>query len=81
MGCKKVESMIQENYRSFFGFQKEPSGSNLQLSEILKIPEISAVKERFDYALRLGSAALLTGDIGSGKSTALRYAIGKLYPS
>lgn len=72
---------MQEIYRNFFGFQREPFGSDLQLSEILQTPEVIAVKERFDYALRIGAAALVTGEIGSGKSTALRYAIGKLHPA
>lgn len=68
-------------YRTFFGLIKEPFGSELDLSEILKTPELISVKERFDYAVRLGAMALVTGDIGSGKSTALRYAIGQLHPS
>ena len=68
-------------YRTFFGFRKEPFGSEIPLKEILKTPELLAVKERFDYTLRLGAIALLTGEIGSGKSTALRYAIGQLHPS
>ncbi len=69
------------NYRTFFGFTKEPFGSNLQLKEILKTPQLMAAKQRFDYCLRIGAMALITGDIGSGKSTALRYAIGQLHPS
>jgi type II secretory pathway predicted ATPase ExeA len=51
------------------------------MGEILKTPELVAVKERFDYTIRIGAMALLTGEIGSGKSTALRYAIGQLHPS
>jgi type II secretory pathway predicted ATPase ExeA len=39
------------------------------------------VKDRFDYAIRLGAIALVTGEIGSGKSTALRYAAARLHPS
>ena len=69
------------SYRTFFGFKKEPYGSDLDLNEILKTPELLAVKERFDYTLRIGAMALVTGDIGSGKSTALRYAMGQLHPS
>jgi type II secretory pathway predicted ATPase ExeA len=69
------------SYRTFFGFKKEPYGSDLEINEILKTPELIAVKERFDYALRIGAMTLLTGDIGSGKSTALRYAMGQLHPS
>lgn len=68
-------------YRSFFGLQKEPFGADLELEEILNTPELLAFKQRFDYALRIGAMALLTGEIGSGKSTALRYAIGELHPS
>jgi Tfp pilus assembly pilus retraction ATPase PilT len=37
-------------------------------------PEVLAVADRFDYAVRLGGMALVTGDVGSGKSTALRWA-------
>lgn len=69
------------SYRTFFALTQEPFSSDLQLSDILQTPELIAVKERFDYALRLGAMALVTGDIGSGKSTALRYAIGQLHPS
>jgi len=67
--------------RTFFGFKKGPFASDLTLDEILKTPELLAVRERFDYALEIGAMALLTGEIGSGKSTALRYAMGQLHPS
>lgn len=69
------------SYRTFFALTKEPFSSDLQLDEILQTSELIALKERFDYALRLGAMALVTGDIGSGKSTALRYAMGQLHPS
>ncbi len=39
------------------------------------------MKDRFDYVLRIGAIGLVTGEVGSGKSTALRYAIEKLHPS
>jgi len=68
-------------YRTFFGFSKEPFSSDLHLSEILQTPELIAVKERFDYTLTVGAMALITGEIGSGKSTALRYASGQPHPS
>jgi len=72
---------MDESYRAFFGLQKEPFSANLKLGDILKTDELTAVKTRFDYALRLGGSALVTGEIGSGKSTALRYASGRLHPS
>jgi general secretion pathway protein A len=72
---------MDTQYRTFFGFRKEPFGQDLQLNEILQTPELLGVKQRFDYTLRIGAMGLLTGEIGSGKSTALRYAIGNLHPS
>ena len=72
---------MKETYRSFFGLQKEPFGSELSIKEILQTPDLMAVKERFDYAVRLGAIGLVTGEIASGKSTALRFASEQLHPS
>jgi general secretion pathway protein A len=72
---------MNNNYRSFFGLTKEPFGSDLKPSEILQTDELKAVTKRLDYAVGLGGAALVTGEIGSGKSTALRYCAEKLHPS
>ncbi|CAO0823661.1 hypothetical protein DFAR_3820015 [Desulfarculales bacterium] len=35
----------------------------------------------FEYAIRLGVPALVTGNGGRGKSTALRWAASRLHPS
>jgi len=72
---------MNESYRTLFALRREPFSSQLELSDILQTPELLNVKERFDYAVRLGAMALVTGEIGSGKSTALRYAAGQLHPS
>lgn len=72
---------MNEHYRAFFGLDKEPFAPDLELSEILITDELRAVQGRFDYAVRLGAIALVTGEIGSGKSTAIRYAEGALHPS
>ncbi len=68
-------------YRSFFGLQREPFGSELEVKEIIITPALKAVTERFDYVLRLGAIGLLTGEVGAGKSTALRWAASRLHPS
>jgi general secretion pathway protein A len=73
--------MMNENYRTFFGFTREPFAGDLALKEILQTEQLTGVQKRFDYTLRLGGIGLVTGEIGSGKSTALRYAAGKLHPS
>jgi type II secretory pathway predicted ATPase ExeA len=72
---------MNDNYRAFFGFTKEPFAADLAMNEILETDAVAEVKSRFDYSLRLGAICLVTGEIGSGKSTALRHAAGKLHPS
>jgi general secretion pathway protein A len=68
-------------YRSFFGFNREPFAIELKVEEILTTPALSDFTERFDYVLRLGAIGLLTGEVGAGKSTALRFASSRLHPS
>ncbi len=72
---------MNENYRAFFGLHKEPFGTDVAMKEILKTDQLMDVKSRFDYVIRLGAVALVTGEVGSGKSTAIRYAEGNLHPS
>jgi general secretion pathway protein A len=72
---------MKATYRTFFGLQKEPFGSDLPLEDILLTAALSEVNQRVEYTLRIGAVGLLTGEIGSGKSTALRYAAGSLHPA
>jgi len=72
---------MSQSYRSFFGFAREPFSSELKVQEILKTEAVLAVADRVDYAIRLGSMILITGEVGSGKSTALRFAMSRLHPS
>jgi len=68
-------------YKTFFGFQKEPFCQDIRVEDLYPLPGLQAAAERFLYALNLGAASIITGDVGSGKSTALRYAATKLHPS
>jgi len=72
---------MSEAYRPFFGFEKEPFPADLSVKDILLTEDLSAVWNRFEYAVNLGAVTLITGDVGSGKSTALRYLINRLHPS
>jgi len=72
---------MKETYRAFFGLEREPFRSDPGLNDILETEELKGVRDRFDYAVRLGAIALVTGEIGSGKSTALRYAAARLHPA
>ena len=72
---------MSKSYRTFFGMKREAFSGDLSIKEILQTDDIGSVQERFEYAVRLGAVALVTGEIGSGKSTALRYVASKLHPS
>jgi type II secretory pathway predicted ATPase ExeA len=69
------------DYRQFFGFEKEVFPMDVPPRDILKTDTIQSVSNRFEYALRLKGVVLVTGEIGSGKTTALRYAGSQLHPS
>jgi general secretion pathway protein A len=73
--------MEMKNYKLFYGFEKEPFGTDINGDEILKTSQLNAAKNRFEYTVDLGAVYLLTGDIGSGKSTAVRYLLSGLHPS
>ncbi len=72
---------MSTTYRTFFGMKKEAFAADLSTKEIFETDDIHSVQDRFHYAVRIGAVALVTGDIGSGKSTALRYVAAKLHPS
>ncbi len=68
-------------YRNFFGFSKKPFSADLEIKNIIQTSEIKAAHDRFDYAVELGAIALVTGEIGAGKSTALRWIVAQLHPA
>jgi type II secretory pathway predicted ATPase ExeA len=72
---------MNSHYRTFFGFTAEPFAADLAQNDILVTEAVTQVQSRFDYAVRLGAIGLVTGEIGSGKSTALRFASASLHPS
>lgn len=69
------------SYRIFFEMKREPFAADVDLEHILVTPALTAVSERLHYTMNIGAMALVTGEIGSGKSTALRYVTEKLHPS
>ncbi len=69
------------SYRMFFELQCEPFASDIALEQILVTDSLKAVEQRIHYTMRTGAVALVTGEIGSGKSTALRYLTESLHPS
>ncbi|MBI4650088.1 AAA family ATPase [Candidatus Desantisbacteria bacterium] len=69
------------NYKIFFGFKNEPFPHDLKIDQILNTPGVIGIAERVLYSVGCGAVSVITGDVGAGKSTALRYALSKLHPS
>jgi hypothetical protein len=61
------------SYLEFFGLQKEPFRKDLNVRELLCLPAMNAVRDRIRYTVETSGICTLTGDIGLGKSTALRW--------
>lgn len=72
---------MKNQYRAFFGFEKQPFRADLAVTEIMQTAQLQAAQNRFAYATDLGAVYLITGEIGSGKSTAIRFLLGSLHPS
>jgi general secretion pathway protein A len=68
-------------YKHFFGFEKEPFPQDIRVQDIYPLPGLKALADRFRYAIELGTMSVITGEVGTGKSTSLRYASSSLHPS
>jgi len=60
-------------YSQYFGFKSEPFTNEIPIKKLLKLPGMVGVKERMDYVIEICGVMVVTGDVGSGKSTSLRW--------
>lgn len=67
-------------YCTYFGFKYEPFTAEISVKNLIKLPAMVSVKERFDYVMT-GGVFIVTGDVGSGKSTSLRWSQAQFHPS
>src|SRR5680860_474382 len=67
--------------RPYFGFTREPFGSGLSPSALHPAASHSEARARISYLIETQSLGLLTVEVGSGKTTALRAAVSELDPS
>jgi general secretion pathway protein A len=76
-----MRKVPMQNYKNYFGFEKEPFGQDIRVQDLYPLPGLQALYDRFLYAVHLAAVSVITGEVGSGKSTSLRYASSKLHPS
>ncbi len=65
-------------YRAFHGLTGPAFGKSLQRSELLAYPHLEEFVEEMDMLLEDGGVGTLSGDMGIGKTTALRFYLGGL---
>jgi type II secretory pathway predicted ATPase ExeA len=68
------------SYCQFYGFKTEPFTQEIATKNLLRLPAMVTVKERLDYVMN-GGVFIVTGEVGSGKSTSLRWAQNNFHPS
>jgi len=64
-----------------WNLSREPFGSDIPVDKLFPLPRLKPFLERFQYAVSLGASTVITGEVGTGKSTSLRYAAHHLHPS
>lgn len=62
------------DYKTFFGFERDVFSADIPTKDIMETQSVKGIVQRFKYAVEWGGIALVTGAVGSGKSTTLRYA-------
>ena len=68
-------------YIEYFGMKTEPFTDNLKSKDLLPLPGTLSVKERLDYIMNIGGVMVVTGDVGTGKSTAIRWSLDQFHQS
>ena len=62
-----------ENLRHFFGLKKDPFSQNVAVRDLYPLPALAPLKQRVSFAVQQKALTVITGDVGAGKSTSLRY--------
>ena len=70
-----------ETIRHHFGFKKEPFPQNIAVKDLFPLPALGPLERRVFFALNQKAISVITGDVGSGKSTSLRYVSHKCHSS
>jgi type II secretory pathway predicted ATPase ExeA len=68
-------------WESFFGFKKTPFGDAPDAKQLFASTAWQQVKTRLEFLTHHPGACLLTGDVGAGKSTAVRLFTASLNPN
>jgi type II secretory pathway predicted ATPase ExeA len=65
----------------YFGFKRSPFGDDIPVKELLQLPAMIGIRERMDYLQQNGGIMVITGDVGAGKNTAVRWSAAHYHQS
>lgn len=68
-------------YQHFFGFEATPFTKTIATPDVLATPSLKELIARLNLVVKERGIGLVTGDIGSGKSTAVRAFLASLDPN
>lgn len=81
MANSSAKETQMTNYKNYFAFSSEPFAQDIPTSKLYQTPGLKPATDRCLFAINLGAVCVITGEVGAGKSTTLRYASSKLHPS
>jgi len=70
-----------DNLRHFYGLKKDPFPQNIPVKDLFPLPALAPLKQRVFFAIQQKAISVITGDVGSGKSTSLRYVASQCHQS
>jgi type II secretory pathway predicted ATPase ExeA len=65
-------------YRQFYGLSGSAFGKTVSLEHLLVYPQLTELQTEFEELLVDGGIGIFTGEMGIGKTTSLRYLLGKM---
>ena len=73
--------MSIDKIRSYYGFTKMPFSKDISVSELFGYVGHKEAVARIDYLIDSDSIGVITGEVGSGKTVALRSAVSSIETS
>ena len=75
---KKTDQSLNVPIMQFFEMKKAPFPQSLGAKDIYELPHVRETSEMAEFAFQNGMFYAVIGDVGSGKTSALRYACARL---
>jgi len=70
-----------DSIRHHFGLKSDPFPQNIPVKDLYPLPALEPLEKRVSFAIQQKAISVITGDVGSGKSTSLRYVASKCHES